>query len=119
MCRPLCMNYNSVKWLEGEKKFDAVCKNLISSAFLCRILDHIEEGKKAKQVDNEEGENVKQQVDMYMAAKKAIEEQRRKVCSKTCNVDYRSTCWKKLWAWYVWSCTQQNVFSSCITGSLK
>lgn len=53
---------------------------LISHAFLSRILDHIEEGKKAKQVDIEEGENIKQQVDMYMAAKKTIEEQRRKVC---------------------------------------
>lgn len=53
---------------------------LISHAFLSRILDHIEEGEKAKQVDIEEGENVKQQVDMYMAAKKTIEEQRRKVC---------------------------------------
>ena len=47
---------------------------------ISRILDHIEEGKKAKQVDIEEGENIKQQVDMYMAAKKTIEEQRRKVC---------------------------------------
>lgn len=53
---------------------------LISHAFLSRILDRIEEGKKAKQVDIEEGENIKQQVDMYMAAKKTIEEQRRKVC---------------------------------------
>ena len=53
---------------------------LISHAFPSRVLDHIEEGKKAKQVDIEEGENIKQQVDMYMAAKKTIEEQRRKVC---------------------------------------
>ncbi|KAJ7375299.1 hypothetical protein OS493_002047 [Desmophyllum pertusum] len=42
-----------------------------------QILDHIEDGKEAKQVDVEEGENIKQQVDMYMAAKMAIEEQRR------------------------------------------
>lgn len=48
----------------------------------CRILDHIEESKKAKQLDTEEGENIKQQVDMYMAAKQAIEEQRRKVIVK-------------------------------------
>lgn len=43
-----------------------------------QILDHIEEAKQAKQVDAEEGENVKQQVEMYQAAKLAIEEQRRK-----------------------------------------
>ncbi|XP_068669866.1 cilia- and flagella- associated protein 210-like [Montipora foliosa] len=43
-----------------------------------QILDHIEEGKKAKQTDVEEGNNIKQQVEMYEAAKKAIEEQRRK-----------------------------------------
>ena len=48
----------------------------------CRILDHIEESKKAKQLDSEEGENIKKQVDMYMAAKQAIEEQRRKVMVK-------------------------------------
>lgn len=48
----------------------------------CRILDHIEESKKAQQLDTEEGENIKQQVDMYMAAKQAIEEQRRKVIVK-------------------------------------
>lgn len=48
----------------------------------CRILDHIEEAKKAKQADTEEGENIKTQVDMYMAAKQAIEEQRRKVMVK-------------------------------------
>ena len=49
----------------------------------CRILDHIEESKKAKQLDMEEGENIKKQVDMYMGAKQAIEEQRRKVMVKT------------------------------------
>ncbi|XP_015778096.1 PREDICTED: coiled-coil domain-containing protein 173-like [Acropora digitifera] len=43
-----------------------------------QILDHVEESKQAKQVDAEEGENVKQQVEMYKAAKLAIEEQRRK-----------------------------------------
>lgn len=43
-----------------------------------QILDHIEEGKKAKQTDVEEGSNIKQQVEMYEAAKQAIEEQRRK-----------------------------------------
>ncbi|XP_068749410.1 cilia- and flagella- associated protein 210-like [Montipora capricornis] len=43
-----------------------------------QILDHIEEGKKAKQTDVEEGNNIKQQVEMYEAAKQAIEEQRRK-----------------------------------------
>jgi len=47
--------------------------------YFFRILDHIEESKKANQLDAEEGENIKQQVDMYMAAKQAIEEQRRKV----------------------------------------
>ena len=45
-----------------------------------RILDHVEEGKKAQQADREEGKNIKQQVEMYEAAKKAIGEQRRKVC---------------------------------------
>ncbi|XP_058940424.2 cilia- and flagella- associated protein 210-like [Pocillopora verrucosa] len=55
----------------NERKAVADFQNL-------QILDHIEEGKKAKQVDIEEGENIKQQVDMYMAAKKTIEEQRRK-----------------------------------------
>ena len=54
--------------------------------FFNRILDHVEEGKHAKKVDMEEGENIKQQVDMYMAAKKTIEEQRRKVGLKTCTV---------------------------------
>lgn len=49
----------------------------------CRILDHIEESKKAKQLDMEEGENIKKQVDMYVAAKQAIEEQRRKVMVKS------------------------------------
>jgi len=44
-----------------------------------RILDHMEEAKTAKQLDMEEGENIKKQVDMYMAAKQAIEEERRKV----------------------------------------
>ena len=47
--------------------------------FFYRILDHIEESKKAQQADVEEGQNIKQQVDMYVAAKKAVEEQRRKV----------------------------------------
>lgn len=49
------------------------------SRSLLRILDHIEESKKGKEADMEEGRNVKQQVDMYEAAKQAIEEQRRKV----------------------------------------
>ena len=53
--------------------------SLILCDFFDRILDHVEEGKHAKKVDMEEGENIKQQVDMYMAAKKTIEEQRRKV----------------------------------------
>lgn len=47
---------------------------------LSRILDHKEVAKKAQQEDVEEGKNIKQQVDMYEAAKKTIEEQRRKVC---------------------------------------
>lgn len=34
---------------------------------------------KAKEADLEEHKNIKQQVDMYEAAKQAIEEQRRKV----------------------------------------
>ncbi|XP_020602636.1 coiled-coil domain-containing protein 173-like [Orbicella faveolata] len=55
----------------NERKAVADFQNL-------QILDHIEESKKAKQLDTEEGENIKQQVDMYMAAKQAIEEQRRK-----------------------------------------
>lgn len=49
------------------------------SLSLLRILDHIEESKKGKEADVEEGRNIKQQVDMYEAAKQAIEEQRRKV----------------------------------------
>ena len=53
---------------------------LFSFSVILRILDHVEESKQAKQVDAEEGENVKQQVEMYKAAKLAIEEQRRKVC---------------------------------------
>ena len=57
----------------------------------CRILDHQEESKKAKQLDAEEGENIKQQVDMYMAAKQAIEEQRRKVMVKNSIILYSST----------------------------
>lgn len=49
------------------------------SLSLLRILDHIEESKKGKEADVEEGRNIKQQVDMYEAAKQAIEEQRRRV----------------------------------------
>ena len=44
-----------------------------------RIADHIEEDKKAKQADILEGKNIRHQVEMYGAAKKSIEEQRRKV----------------------------------------
>ena len=58
----------------------AFTSDLFSFSVIFRILDHIEEAKQAKQVDVEEGENVKQQVEMYQAAKLAIEEQRRKVC---------------------------------------
>ena len=44
-----------------------------------RVADHIEEDKKAKVADRQEGENIKQQVEMYAAAKKVIEDQRTKV----------------------------------------
>lgn len=55
-----------------------------------RILDHIEEAKTAKQLDMDEGENIKKQVDMYMSAKQAIEEQRREVMVS--NTKYRIFC---------------------------
>lgn len=53
--------------------------NVLHLMIFFRILDHVEEAKTAKQLDMEEGENIKKQVDMYMAAKQAIEEERRKV----------------------------------------
>lgn len=44
-----------------------------------RIKDHVEEAHRARQNDFQEGENVKQQVEMYQAAKAVIEDNRRKV----------------------------------------
>lgn len=49
--------------------------------FACihRVKDHIEEAVKSRECDLQEGNNVKQQVEVYQAAKAAIEEQRRQV----------------------------------------
>ncbi|EDO49042.1 predicted protein [Nematostella vectensis] len=44
---------------------------------LFQVKDHIEENHLAKDMDMQEGQNIKQQVDMYESAKKIIEEQRR------------------------------------------
>ena len=64
------------------------------SLSLLRILDHIEESKKGKEADVEEGRNIKQQVDMYEAAKQAIEEQRRKVSLRSCYWFEKGQFWK-------------------------
>jgi len=53
-------------------------RKAVSDFQTLQILDHKEVAKKAQQEDVEEGKNIKQQVDMYEAAKKTIEEQRRK-----------------------------------------
>lgn len=68
-----CADYVKIKNDDLTCNFNCLCLTIF------RILDHVEEAQKAKQTDVEEGENIKKQVDMYMSAKQAIEEQQRKV----------------------------------------
>lgn len=54
-----------------------ICVNIFIALF--RIKDHVEEAHRARVSDLHEGKNVKQQVELYDAAKSVIEEQRRQV----------------------------------------